>query len=157
MQKTEDFMELASERYMEHIKDLDRQINVSLLHVAQAKSKLDIAGVSYNPHVASALFSDSSIPHKLYILEEALNEAETELQGYKEEMQDAKQALKAIENVTYRSILKCRYILNLDWFHTAKVIGYSQSYSKSLKRPALIALYPHIPETWRRNFPKAEI
>lgn len=154
--KTDEFMEYAAERYMNHIKHLERNINVALASVASARNKLDIAGVSYEDHVKGSC-TDSAIPDGLSKLEVALNEAETELQGYNEEMEQAKKAIRALDNELYRCVLKCRYILDLNWCHTAKALGYSESHAKSLRRPALIALYPHIPEEWKTNLPNAEI
>lgn len=98
----------------------------------------------------------SSIPDKLSDLEIALCHAESDLVGYTAEMERAKNALNHIENYIYRAILKCRYILDLDWKHTADAIGYSVSHAKSLRFPALVALYPFIPEEDKRNFPNAE-
>lgn len=154
IEKTEEFKALASERYLDRIRDLDIEINVALANVAHAKSKLDIAGVSYGPHVAGSC--SSSIPDKLSDLETALMSAQSDLIGYTEEMNRAKDSIKRVESCTYRAILKCRYLLNLDWSHTADAIGYSVSHAKSLRYPALVALYPFIPEEDKRNFPNAE-
>lgn len=147
-------MEWAAERYMNHVSFLDKNINVALAGVAFAKSKLDISGISYDS--CSGGSGGDVIPDKLSALEKAVDDAESELVGYMEEMNQAKNALKAMDNEVYRAVLKCRYILKLDWLHTAQAIGYSESHAKSLRPPALIALYPHIPEEWKRNIPNAQ-
>lgn len=156
MQKTEEFMAYAAERYMLYISYLDSRVNVALAAVASARSKLDIAGVNYESY-SSGCSSDSLIPDGLARIEETLHKAEAELAEYNDEAEKAKEAIQHIDNEVFRDVLKCRYIFRLDWCHTAKAIGYSESHAKSFRVPALIALYPHIPEEWKRNLPNAQV
>ena len=62
-----------------------------------------------------------------------------------------------MEDDTYRCLLKCRYVHRLSWQKTAECIGYSVQHSKAMRRHALIALYPHMPEEWKANLPNAEV
>ena len=154
--KTPEFMEYAAKRYMEHIANHDRLVATALCGVAEAKSKLGIAGVSYEPN-GGGQPSDDRIPNALSRLHTALEDAEAELASYEAEMDRCKCALACIDDDVYRCLLKCRYVHGLSWRKTAECIGYSVQHAKAMRRHALIALYPHMPEEWKANLPNAEV
>lgn len=156
MGKTPEFMEYAARRYMEHISHHDQLVATALCGVAEARSRLGIAGVSYEAS-GGGTASDDRIPSSLAALQAALDAAKAELDAYEDEMVRCKQALAAVEDDTYRCLLKCRYVHRLSWQKTAECIGYSVQHSKAMRRHALIALYPHMPEEWKANLPNAEV
>lgn len=156
LEKSPEFMEYAARRYMEHISNHDRLVATALCGVAEARSRLGVAGVSYESG-GKGHASDDRIPDALSRLHSALAEAEAELESYEEEMMRCKQALASMDDDVYRCLLKCRYVLGLSWQRTAECIGYSVQHSKAMRRHALIALYPHMPEEWKSNLPNAEV
>lgn len=156
MGKTPEFMEYAARRYMEHISHYDQLVATALCGVAEARSRLGIAGVSYEAS-GGGTASDDRIPSSLSALQAALDAAKAELDAYEDEMVRCRQALAAVEDDTYRCLLKCRYVHRLSWQKTAECIGYSVQHSKAMRRHALIALYPHMPEEWKVNLPNAEV
>ncbi len=155
--KSVEFMEYAARRYMEHISNHDRLVATALCGVAEARSRLGVAGVSYESGGGGGNATDDRIPDALSKLHDALAEAEAELEAYEEEMARCKAALAAVEDDVYRCLLKCRYVYGLSWRKTAECIGYSVQHAKSMRQHALVELYPHMPEEWKANLPNAEV
>lgn len=150
-------MEYAAMRYMEHMANHDRLVATALCGCADAKAKLGMAGIDYSGGGGhSGIPDDGRIPESLHRLAEAYDAAEAELEAYDTEMARCKEALASVGDEVYRCLLKCRYLYGLRWQETAECIGYSVAHSKAMRRHALIALYPYIPEEWKANLPNAQ-
>lgn len=134
--------------YLEHIRWLSLSMDSRQQEIDALRSKMLQQGIVYSDMPGSPNAYGDAIPDGMAELERLAKSYAEGMKDYVREIEGAHRAIEAVGNPEYRTVLRMRYLNGYTWERTAGAIGYAPKTAKRRGRPALCALYEHLPREW---------
>lgn len=152
--ENEDVRRICAEEYMRHVSRTCRRMELEFERFEAEKARLDVLGVNYESVKAGPAAKDS-LPNGVIAFIGMVDSMEADLSEYAETVSEADAAINSLEDPDEAAALHYRYIVGAPWADVSRMLGYSERTTYRIKSAALAALYPLMPEEWRRMLPKA--
>lgn len=142
--------------WLRHIRELKHDIARLEDDIEVQRSLALPRGIDYTaPKVASSPTADA-IPNAVARLEESIAQYTTELVGYLDEKQRARECLGLLDDARYRAVLMLYYVNGHSWATVGEKVGYSEVHCKELRSEALPYVYEVMPREYRTRIPRAD-
>lgn len=142
--------------WLRHIRDLKRDIVRLEGDIETQRSLVMPGGIDYTVPKVSTSPSKDAIPDAVARLEQAIAGYCTELVGYLDEMERARDCINGLEDVHHRAVLSLYYLNGFTWVAVAERLEYSPAHCKKLRNEALPLVYEVMPKEWRTMIPRAD-
>lgn len=140
----------CAERYMLYVRSLVVRINIMRDEIERQRALLLPAGIRYGESVACSVSGDA-MEDGVIKLQEMIGEYCTELVEYVEQQKAAHEALAKLSKPERTEALTHHYLQGITWEETCVKMDYTWHGMMKLRKKALIELYDHMPEEWRRD------
>lgn len=140
----------CAEAYMLYVRSLVVRVNIMRDEIERQKALLQPLGVKYSDSVSQNVSGDS-MENGVIKLQEMIAEYTTELLEYVEQQRIAHEAVGELSKPERTKALTCHYLQGLTWEETCVKMSFSWHGMMKLRKKALIELYDHMPERWRRD------
>lgn len=142
--------------WLRHIRELKHDI-ARLEDDIEVQMSLALPrGIDYSVPKVAASPNRDAIPDAVARLEEAIAGYCTELVGYLDEKDQARDCISRLEDARYRAVLGMYYVNGHSWETVGEKVGYSEVHCKELRSEALPLVYEIMPREWRTMVPRAD-
>lgn len=142
--------------WLRHIRELKHDIARLEDDIEVQRSLALPRGIDYSrPAVASSPYPDA-IPDAVARLEEAVAGYCTELVGYLDEKEQARDCISRLEDARYRAVLGLYYVNGHSWSTVGDKVGCSEARCREIRMEALPLVYDIMPREHRVMVPRAD-
>jgi len=143
-------------KWLRHIRELKHDIARLEDDIEVQRSLALPSGIDYSRPSVQTSPSQDAIPNAVIRLEESIAQYTTELVGYLDEKQQARECISRLGDARYRAVLSLYYINGHSWETVGEKVGYSEVHCKELRSEALPLVYEVMPREWRTMVPRAD-
>lgn len=141
--------------YLEFVRHLDVDVNLTLQELKLVRERLDLAATVYSDMPGNPNAYGDAIPDGVIAIMEAEEAAKVSLAYFEGEIARAREVVANVSKPEARDILKCRYLLGMSWREVEKATGYPKRSAMRIRREALPEVFSLMPGEWREKLPKA--
>lgn len=142
--------------WLRHIRELKHDI-ARLEDDIEVQMSLALPrGIDYSVPKVAASPNRDAIPDAVARLEEAVAGYCTELVGYLDEKEQARDCINRLDDPRHRAVLSLYYVNGHSWATVGEKVGYSEVHCKELRSEALPSVYEVMPREWRTMIPRAD-
>lgn len=143
-------------KWLRHIRELKHDIARLEDDIEVQRSLALPSGIDYSrPNVATSPSRDA-IPDAVARLEESIALYTTELVGYLDEKQQARECISRLGDARYRAVLSLYYVNGHSWTTVSDKVGYVVDYCMAIRNEALPYVYEVMPREYRTKIPRAD-
>lgn len=143
-------------RWLRHVRELKHDISRLEDDIEVQRSLALPSGIDYSRTKVSTSPSADAIPNAVIRLEESIACYMTELVGYLDEKQEARDCIAKLSDARYRAVLSLYYINGHSWDGVGEKLGYDRDWCMELRRQSLPLVYDVMPREWRTAIPRAD-
>lgn len=143
-------------KWLRHIRELKHDIARLEDDIEVQRSLALPSGIDYSMPSVSKSPSPDAIPNAVVRLEESIAQYTTELVGYLDEKQQARECISRLGDARYRAVLSLYYVNGHSWATVGEKVGYSEVHCKELRSEALPSVYEVMPREYRTKIPRAD-
>ena len=142
--------------WLRHIRELKHDIARLEDDIEVQRSLALPSGIDYSRPSVQTSPSQDAIPNAVIRLEESIAQYTTELVGYLDEKQQARECISRLGDARYRAVLSLYYINGHSWATVGDKVGYDVDYCMRLRNESLPTVYDVMPREWRTIIPRAD-
>ena len=143
-------------KWLRHIRELKHDIARLEDDIEVQRSLALPSGIDYSRPSVQTSPSQDAIPNAVIRLEESIAQYTTELVGYLDEKQQARECISRLGDARYRAVLSLYYVNGHSWATVGEKVGYSEVHCKELRSEALPSVYEVMPREYRTKIPRAD-
>ena len=143
-------------KWLRHIRELKHDIARLEDDIEVQRSLALPSGIDYSRPSVQTSTSQDAIPNAVIRLEESIAQYTTELVGYLDEKQQARECISRLGDARYRAVLSLYYVNGHSWATVGEKVGYSEVHCKELRSEALPSVYEVMPREYRTQIPRAD-
>ena len=143
-------------KWLRHIRELKHDIARLEDDIEVQRSIALPSGIDYSRPSVQTSPSQDAIPNAVIRLEESIAQYTTELVGYLDEKQQARECISRLGDARYRAVLSLYYINGHSWDGVSDKMGYDRDWCMELRRQSLPLVYDVMPREWRIPIPRAD-
>ena len=151
-----DWKAAQAARWLRHVRELKHDISRLEDDIEVQRSLALPSGIDYGREKVSASPNPDAIPEAVARLEDAIAHYTTELVGYLDEKERARECINMLEDARHRAVLNLYYVNGHSWQTVGYKVGYSEVHCKELRSEALPLVYEVMPREWRTPIPRAD-
>ena len=156
---TDEYAEWKAEqaaRWLRHVRELKHDISRLEDDIEVQRSLALPSGIDYSRTKVATSPSADAIPNAVIRLEAAIAHYTTELVGYLDEKERARDCINLLDDARHRAVLSLYYVNGHSWQTVGYKVGYSEVHCKELRSEALPLVYEVMPREWRTPIPRAD-
>lgn len=134
----------TTQAYFRGVLSAERQIQFLEAEIEKQQSRLSLSGVDGGEVVSKTMEGDS-IGEGFSLLYTTVDELDTELIGYIEEREEAREVLSNIADSPAYEVVRYRYFEGYRYRDISKLMGYGEDRIYQLHREAMEKLWHHLP------------
>lgn len=143
-------------KWLRHIRELKHDIARLEDDIEVQRSLALPSGIDYSRPSVQTSPSQDAIPNAVIRLEESIAQYTTELVGYLDEKQQARECISRLGDARYRAVLSLYYVNGHSWDSVSDRMGYDRDWCMELRRQSLPLVYDIMPREWRTPIPRAD-
>lgn len=143
-------------KWLRHIRELEHDIARLEDDIEVQRSLALPSGIDYSRPSVTTSPSQDAIPNAVIRLEESIAQYTTELVGYLDEKQQARDCISRLGDARYRAVLSLYYINGHSWQTVGEKVGYSEVHCRELRLEALPQVYDVMPGEYKTMIPRAD-
>lgn len=143
-------------KWLRHIRELKHDIARLEDDIEVQRSLALPSGIDYSRPSVQTSPSQDAIPNAVIRLEESIAQYTTELVGYLDEKQQARECISRLGDARYRAVLSLYYINGHSWATVGEKVGYSEVHCRELRLEALPSVYDVMPMEYKTQIPRAD-
>lgn len=143
-------------KWLRHIRELKHDIARLEDDIEVQRSLALPSGIDYSRPSVQTSPSQDAIPNAVIRLEESIAQYTTELVGYLDEKQQARECISRLGDARYRAVLSLYYINGHSWATVGDKVGYSEVHCRELRLEALPSVYDVMPMEYKTQIPRAD-
>lgn len=142
--------------WLRHIRELKHDIARLEDDIEVQRSLALPRGIDYSvPRVAASPSADA-IPNAVARLEESIAQYTTELVGYLDEKEQARDCISRLGDARHRAVLGLYYVNGHSWATVGDKVGCSEARCREIRMEALPMVYEVMPREHRIMVPRAD-
>lgn len=143
-------------KWLRHIRELKHDIARLEDDIEVQRSLALPSGIDYSRPSVQTSPSQDAIPNAVIRLEESIAQYTTELVGYLDEKQQARECISRLGDARYRAVLSLYYINGHSWETVGDKMGYAPDWCRQLRDESLPIVHDVMPTEWKVRVPRAD-